>query len=130
MIKRILGCIALSGSLLASGWLQAHHSLSGVYDIRKQQEVTGTLTKVEFSNPHGAMHLNVKGEDGTMTEYTMTTGSANVLANLGFGSDGPNTVVAGDVVTIKFYPARNGAPLGFIREITLPNNNKVQFDPE
>lgn len=130
MIKRVLGSVALCACLAANGPLQAHHSLSGVYDIRKQGEVTGVVKKVEFMNPHGAMTLDVDNGDGTTTEWVMTTGSANVLASLGFGGDGPNTVVEGDVVTIAYFPARNGKPLGFIRSITLPNNTQIEFDPE
>jgi hypothetical protein len=130
MIKRMLGSVVLCAGLVAVIAAQAHHSLSGVYDIRKQGEVTGAIAKVEFMNPHGALTLEVDNGDGTTTEWVMTTGSANVLASLGFGGDGPNNVVAGDVVTIKYFPARNGKPLGFIRSITLPNQTEVEFDPE
>ena len=115
-------------SLLACASLQAHHSLSGVYEIRQEGKVTGVLTKVAFTNPHGAFHVNVAADDGTVTEWVMTTGSANVLANLGFGASGVNSVKAGDVVTITYFPARNGKPLGFMRTITLPNANTVEFE--
>jgi hypothetical protein len=120
--------LLLCSSLLASTSLQAHHSLSGVYEIRQEGTVTGVLTKVAFTNPHGAFHVNVTAEDGTVTEWVMTTGSANVLANLGFGSTGVNSVKAGDRVTITYFPARNGKPLGFMRSITLPNTNTVEFE--
>lgn len=128
MKKTTTGCLILCGWLLAGGTLQAHHSLAGVYEIRKEAEVTGVLTKVAFTNPHGAMHIDVTGADGSVTEWVMTTGSANVLANLGFGESGVNHVKAGDTVTIKYFPARNGKPLGFIRTITLPNANTVEFE--
>lgn len=130
MIKRTLGGFVLVGSLLAGGVSQAHHSLAATYDIRKEGEVSGVLTKVAFTNPHGAMHLEVENDDGSKTEWVMTTGSANTLANLGFGGDGPNTVVPGDAVTIRYFPARNGDPLGFIRAITLPNEREIEFEPE
>ena len=130
MIKRTLGCVVLCGLLMASGALQAHHSLSGVYDIRAQGEVTGEVLKVEFMNPHGAMTLAVEDPDGSKTEWVMTTGSANVLSSLGFGRGGPNTVLAGDVVTIAYFPAINGSPLGFIRSITLPDQREIEFDPD
>jgi hypothetical protein len=126
MIRRILGSFLLGG-LLVSGSSQAHHSLAGVYDIKKETEVSGVLTKVAFTNPHGAMHLAVANADGSSTEYIMTTGSANTLANLGFGGSGPNSVKAGDAVTIKFFPSRNGKPLGFIRSITLADKREVQL---
>src|SRR5687768_12305325 len=127
MNKPTAGCLILGCWLLASSSLQAHHSLAGVYEIRKQEKVTGVLTKVAFTNPHGAMHLNVTAADGSTTEWVMTTGSANVLANLGFGESGDNHVKAGDTVTIDYFPARNGKPLGFIRTITLPDERQIQF---
>ena len=109
--------------------MQAHHSLAGVYEVRKEEQVTGVLTKVAFTNPHGAMHVNVTAPDGSTTEWVMTTGSANVLANLGFGASGANHVKAGDTVTISYFPARNGKPLGFMRTITLPDERQIQFEP-
>jgi len=130
MIKRTLGCAVVLGGLMLGESVLAHHSLAATYDIRKEGEVTGVLTRVAFTNPHGAMHLEVENEDGSKTEWILTTGSANALANLGFGSGGPNTVKAGDRVTIRYFPARNGSPLGFIRAITLPDEREIEFDPE
>jgi hypothetical protein len=130
MKSRTFGTVVLSGLLLASGVAFAHHSLSAVYDIRGSGEVTGVIKKVEFINPHGVMTLAVPNDDGTETDWELTTGSANTLSSLGFGGDGPNTVIAGDVVTITYFPARNGRPLGFIRSITLPNQRTIEFEPE
>ena len=125
MLKQTLGFLVLAGWLSASASSYAHHSLAGVYDIRKEGEVSGVLTKVAFTNPHGAMTIAVKGTDGQSVEWVMTTGSANTLANLGFGGKGPNTVKAGDAVTIKYFPARSGKPLGFIRSITLADKREI-----
>jgi hypothetical protein len=129
MIKRTLRVVFCAG-LLTTGASLAHHSLSGVYDIRKSGELTGVVTKVAFTNPHGAMHIEVGNDDGTKTEWILTTGSANTLSSLGFGQGGPNTVLQGDIVTIGYFPARNGKPLGFIRSITLPNEKTIEFNPE
>ena len=130
MNKGTLRCVVLCGSLMVSGLLQAHHSLTSAYDVRTEGELTGTLTKVAFTNPHGAMTLEVDNGDGSTTEWILTTGSANTLSSLGFGGSGPNTVRAGDVVTITYFPARNGNPLGFIRSITLPDQRQIQFELE
>ena len=126
-MKRTLEAVVLVGSLVAAGSLQAHHSLAGVYDIRGQGTVSGILQKVAFTNPHGAMTLQVTNPDGSTTDWILTTGSANTLANLGFGTGGPNTVKAGDAVTITYFPARNGKPLGFIRSITLADQREIQI---
>jgi hypothetical protein len=126
MIRRILGCFVLCG-LVASASLQAHHPLAGLYDLKNEVEVKGTLTKVVFTNPHSAIHISVRGADGATVEWKLTTGSASTLAGLGFGN-GPNPLLkAGDAVTIKIFPALSGKPLGYIRSITLANNKEVQL---
>ena len=125
MIRQTLGCVVVAAWMIASGSVQAHHSLAGTYDIKSEGKVTGVLKKVAFTNPHGAMTISVHNADGTDTEWVMTTGSANTLQNLGFGKDGPNTVKAGDTVTITYFAARNGKPIGFIRSITLPDKREV-----
>src|SRR5262245_42953860 len=52
VMRRILGCVVVMGWLMASGTLQAHHSLAGVYDMKAEKEISGTLTKIQFVNPH------------------------------------------------------------------------------
>lgn len=130
MITRKLGTVSLCALLLASAGAQAHHSLSGVYDIRKEGTATGTLTRIAFTNPHGAFHVEIANDDGSTTEWIMTTGSANTLANLGFGEGGANNVAAGETVTVTYFPARNGKPIGFARSISLSGDRTVEFTPE
>ena len=65
MIKRTLvGCLALVG-LMASVSLQAHHSLAGVYDMKAEKELSGTVKSIKFVNPHGTLTVTVKNADGT-----------------------------------------------------------------
>ena len=117
MIRRALGSIVVLGVLATAGAsLQAHHSLAGVYDMKGEKEVTGTLTIIKFVNPHGSMTVSVKNADGTMTDYVFTTGSATTLAGRGIGKNS-DVLRAGDVITAKFIPTRNGAPLGFLKSI-------------
>lgn len=130
MIKQTSTCAVLGAWLLAGGPLQAHHSLAATYDIRQEGQVSGEVTRVAFTNPHGAIHLAVENPDGSTTEWVLTTGSANALANLGFGASGPNNVKAGDRIAITYFPARNGRPLGFIRSITLPDQREIEFQPD
>ena len=117
-MKRILGCAVVCGWLMASGSLQAHHSLAGVYDMKAEKEIAGTLTKIQFVNPHGSMTITVKNPDGTTTDWVFTTGSATTLADRGISKVGPNALKAGEALTAKFIPARNGSPLGFLKSIT------------
>ena len=118
MIKRTLvGCLALVG-LMASVSLQAHHSLAGVYDMKADKEIAGTLTAIKFVNPHGSMTITVKNPDGTTADWVFTTGSATTLADRGISKVGPNALKVGEPLTAKFIPARNGSPLGFLKSIT------------
>ena len=125
MIGRTLGCVVLCG-LTASGSLQAHHSLAGVYDMRKEAEVSGSLVSIKFTNPHGSLTLAVKNADGTTTEWVMTTGSATTLAERGIGKS-TNALKPGDAITVKYIPARNGSPLGFLKTVTLPDGRVIQI---
>jgi Family of unknown function (DUF6152) len=127
MIKRTLGCVALYGLLMAGSLLQAHHSLAGVYDMKAEKEMSGTVTSIKFSNPHGSLALAVKNPDGSTTEWVMTLGSATALAQRGIGKTGPNALHSGDNITVKFLPARDGSPLGFLKTVTMPDGRVVQI---
>src|SRR5678815_904948 len=91
MIKRTLGCVVLC-SLMASASLQAHHSLAGVYDMKKDMELSGSVESVKFVNPHGSLTVAVKSADGTSTSWVLTLGSATALAQRGIGKTGPNAL--------------------------------------
>ena len=126
MVGRILGCVLLGG-LIASVSLQAHHSLAGVYDMRKDGEVSGALTQIKLSNPHGSLTVAVKNADGTTTDWVMTTGSATSLAQRGIGRSGPNAFAIGETITVKFLAARNGSPLGFLKTVIRADGRVVQI---
>ena len=123
MISRILGCFVVAVSVTGNVALQAHHSLAGVYDMKGEKEVTGTLTKIQFVNPHGSMTISVKNADGSSTDWTFTTGSATTLAERGIGK---GTLKAGETVKATFIPARNGNPLGFLKTLTTADGKVFQ----
>ncbi|PWT81420.1 MAG: hypothetical protein C5B58_09860 [Acidobacteria bacterium] len=128
MIKRILGFAALCGCLVAgAGSLLAHHSLAGVYDMKKETVVEGTVANIKFSNPHGSLALDVKNPDGTTTQWVMTLGSATALAQRGIGKTGPNALHAGDNIKVMFLPAKDGSPLGFLKTVTMPDGRVIQI---
>ena len=126
MLKRTLGFVALFGSLMA-GSLFAHHSLAGVYDMKAEKELAGTVTSVKFSNPHGSLSIAVKGADGNSTEWVMTLGSATALAQRGIGKTGQNALHNGDNIKIKFLPAKDGSPLGFLKSVIMPDGREIMI---
>jgi hypothetical protein len=128
MIKRTLGFVALFGCLMAAGGtLQAHHSLAGVYDMKKETVLSGTVASIKFSNPHGSLTLTVKNADGTMTDWVMTLGSATALAQRGIGKTGPNALHEGDSIKVMFLPAKDGSPLGFLKTVTMPDGRVIEI---
>ena len=126
MIKRTLGCVVLCG-LMASVSLQAHHSLAGVYDMKKDMELSGSVESVKFVNPHGSLTVGVKNQDGSATSWVLTLGSATALAQRGIGRTGPNALHVGDKISVKFLPARDGSPLGFLKTVVMPDGRVIQI---
>ena len=128
MTKRTLGCVALWGWLMASGSLQAHHSLAGAYALKKEAKVTGSFKAFRLVNPHSSLKLDVKNPDGSTTEWAITGGSVTSLARLGIGRDGPNVLHAGDAITVTYVPAADGkSPIGLLVAITYPDGHTVRF---
>jgi hypothetical protein len=128
MAKRFWASVVVCGALLAAT-VQAHHSLAGVYDLGKTERATGVVHQLKFTNPHGALVIEIKDASGTAKTWNLTTGSINVLTNAGVSATGPNRVKAGDTITVSFNPAKNGSPLGFLRSMTLPDQKEVEFVP-
>lgn len=129
MTKRTWAGVLACGALLAAGPLQAHHSLAGTYDLNKTERATGVVQKIAFTNPHGALTIEIKDKDGVAKAWILTTGSINVLANAGVSATGPNRLKAGDVIEVSFNPSKNGSNLGFLRSMTLPDKTEAEFAP-
>ena len=128
MTKWTLRCVVLCGSLLAGAGLYAHHSLAGVYALGKEAKVTGAFKAFRLVNPHSMLKLDVKNQDGSITEWSIVGGSVTQLARLGMGKTGPNALRAGDEITVTHIPALDGkSPIGLLRAITYPDGHTVRF---
>ena len=125
MIKRTLVWVVLCGFMTA-GSLLAHHSLAGVYDMKKDMELSGAVESVKFVNPHGSLTVAVTNPDGSTPNWVLTLGSATALAQRGIGKTGPNALHSGDKITVKFLPAKNGSTLGFLKTVVMPDGRVIQ----
>ena len=124
MTKWTVRCVVLCGLLSAGASLQAHHSLAGAYSLGKEAKVTGAFKAFRLVNPHSSMKLDVKNPDGSTTEWVFTTGSATTLAQRGIGKNS-DVLKAGDIITAKFIPTRNGSPIGFLKSITKADGTVI-----
>jgi hypothetical protein len=124
MNKRCFGILVIVGLCVAAVPLAAHHALAAQYDMDKPIEITGTLNKMEFINPHSMLHLDVKGNDGKVTTWVFQTTNAGSLRSRGLAR---NAMVQGATYTVKGFAARNGNPMGFLRVLVFPDQKEMTF---
>lgn len=116
-MKARSGFVAV-GVLLAALPLSAHHSFSAEYDSNKPITLRGILTKMEWVNPHGWIHLDVKSPDGKVVSWAVETGSPNALLRRGLRkTDFP----PGAELIIQGYLAKDGTNTANSRSVTTPD---------
>jgi hypothetical protein len=100
----------------------AHHSFAAEYDSSKSVTLTGSVTKVEWMNPHARFNLDVKDESGKVTNWEFELGSPNGLMRRGWTR---NSLKEGDVVTVAGSLAKDGSKLANAKTIKLANGKEV-----
>ena len=112
----------VAGLLVAAGPAGAHHAFSTEFDAKQPITLKGTITKVEWINPHAWIHLDVKNEDGTVTKWMIEGGTPNTLIRRGFSRD---SLKAGTEITVEGYRARNGANRANGRDLILADGKRL-----
>jgi uncharacterized protein DUF6152 len=120
-MKRVMAIILVM--MTGSTFVLAHHSQAAYTDASGAISITGVVKKVEFTNPHAFIYLEVTGADGKSKIWALELMSIRALKALGWLSE---TVKAGDTITAIGRPAKNGAPAMYSEAIKLPDGRMMR----
>ena len=116
MKTKIFLVLLCAGALWAALPAQAHHAFAAEYDVGKPVTLTGTLTRMEWVNPHGWIYMDVKGPDGTVKNWTVETSGPNQMGRRGLKK---TDFVAGMPLTVKGYQGIKDQALANGRTLVL-----------
>jgi hypothetical protein len=114
-------------SIVSGGSVAAHHSFAAQYDGNKPITLSGTVAKVEWTNPHMHFYVDVKDERGTVTQWRFEGYPPNMLVRQGWKRD--VTLKPGDMVTVFAWVARAEPNLAMAREVTFADGRKMTSGP-
>jgi len=121
-IARALAAWSVVLALASGAPLLAHHSFAAEFDDTQPLKLTGTITKVEWSNPHIWYYLDVKNPDGTVTNWALSGGAPGQLMRRGITKD---LLRVGSTVVVEGFRAKDRSTNGFGRSITYPDGRNV-----
>jgi hypothetical protein len=108
MNTRFASLVCAFVALLSTAPAFAHHSFNAEYDINKPITLTGSVTKVEWKNPHAYFYVDVTDEGGKVVNWALEMGGSSALLRAGWG---PSTMKIGDVLTVEGSAAKDGSHL-------------------
>ena len=107
--------------------LSAHHSFAAEYDVTKPITVTGTVTKVEWTNPHARLYVDVKDDKGVVSNWNFEMGGPLQLKRLGWSRE---SVKPGDQIKIDGYMAKDGENRANVRNVVFADGRKIFLGAE
>jgi len=124
MTRHLLAGLTLFlGALVAASPIGAHHSAASAYDTSKKVTFKGTVTRLDWQNPHVFTYIDVVDETGKVTNWAIEGSTPNQLYRAGWRK---TDLKPGDTVTVTdSSPARNGSPKSYGGIVTLPDGRRV-----
>ena len=122
MHTRLFLAVAGIVTLADGGSLVAHHAFAAEFDGSKPVTLRGSVTKMEWINPHAWVHMDVKGSDGSVVNWMVEGGAPNALLRRGWNK---NSVLPGMAITVEGFRAKDGSNRANGRNVTLPSGQKL-----
>jgi hypothetical protein len=122
MRTKLVVAIVSVGFLAAAVPVVAHHAFAAEFDANRPIKLQGTVTKMEWINPHAWLHIDVKKPDGTTESWMIEGGTPNTLLRRGITRD---SIKPGTIVLVDGYQAKDGSLRGNGRDLTLQNGQKL-----
>jgi len=119
-----VGSVVLALFAIAS--LSAHHSPSAIFDMGKRITVTGTLTRIDWINPHIVVAMDAKSDGGKIDRWTFESNPPSWYRSVGLAR-ADFAKALGQTVTVEGLPARDGTLFGYMRKITLPGGTSLEL---
>jgi hypothetical protein len=114
--------VAGIGLLLAAVPVIAHHSFAAEFDANRPVKLRGTVTKMEWINPHSWIHIDVKNTDGSVSKWMVEGGAPNALLRRGWNKQ---SLLPGTEILVEGFQAKDGALRANGRDITFPDGKKL-----
>ena len=124
MRSRLFGVVAGAAFAVAAAAVPviAHHSFAAEFDAKKPVKLRGTVTKMEWINPHSWIHIDVKTPDGKVEPWMVEGGAPNALLRRGWNK---NSLLPGTEILVEGFQAKDGAMRANGRDITFPDGKKL-----
>lgn len=122
MKTALLAAALLLVPFAAGARLAAHHSFAAEFDGQKPVTLKGIITKMEWTNPHAWLHIDVKGTDGKVVPWMIEGGAPNALLRRGWNRE---SVAPGTAVVVQGFRARDGSNRASGGDVTLPDGKKL-----
>ncbi len=122
MRTKLAVMIAVTGLFMSAAPVFAHHAFAAEFDAKRPVKLRGTVSKMEWINPHAWIHVDVKGEDGNVVSWMIEAGTPNTLFRRGFTK---NSLAQGTEILVDGYQAKDGSNRANGRDVTFVDGRKL-----